>query len=222
MKTILLSFICLFSFTVGTYAQTDSFKTKETQRYIIKVAPTINFNFATSKKARSHNYYPSNFNTGLNINFLLKNKTNNYHDFGAIIQFLPNTNKRLASKTFYGNRIGIEYSYRIVKYAKKKSNFGFFTAFGTQLLFTKMEGQSLDYPTKTTRRIIEQNITVTPGIQYSKNKFFLDFSVPTAIGYAHSSAKYINNNNIYLQEFNQNYNLFNWNIGFNLGIGVKF
>lgn len=220
MKQI-LALISFMFFSLITYSQTQ--EKEASQKYILKISPTIKFSFATSKKARNNNYYLTNFITGLDLNFLTKDKKNNYHDAGVIIGFIPNLSKRKDVKTFYGNQIGVEYSYRMVYLIKKNPNIGIFTAFGTQILYTKTEGQTFDYyGSKNTSKSFEQNFVITPGIQYTKNKFFFDFSVPTSIRYTHLSKRFTTYDNQISVSFNQNYNLFNWNIGFKASVGIKF
>lgn len=219
MKPI-LTFICLLYFSFCSFSQIQN--DIKPHKYILKISPAIKFGFATSKKAKMDNFYPSNFLYGIDLNFLTKDKLQNYHDAGVLIRFIPNTSKQKDVKTFYGNQIGVEYNYRIVKLIKKNPNIGIFTAFGTQLSYTKTEGQNLDYFGKNTSKSFEQDFVITPGIQYTKNKFFIDFSIPTSIGYSHLSQRYIISENQTLKPILRNYNLFNWSIGFKVGVGVKF
>lgn len=215
-----LSVIIFICISLNAFSQTQNNKTN--QKYILKISPAIKFSFATSKKAKNNNYYPTNFISGLDLNFLTKDKKNNYHDAGIIIGFIPDLSKRKDVKTFYGNQLGIEYSYRMVYLIKKKPSIGIFTAVGTQLLYTKTEGQTFDYyGSKTISKSFEQCFVVTPGIQFSKNNFFFDFSVPTSIGYSHLNQIFTNDSPVSLLN-KQNYNLFNWNIGFKAGVGAKF
>ena len=181
MKPI-LTFICLLYFSFCSFSQIQN--DIKPQKYILKISPAIKFGFATSKKAKMDNFYPSNFLYGIDLNFLT--------------------------------------NYRIVKLIKKNPNIGIFTAFGTQLSYTKTEGQNLDYFGKNTSKSFEQDFVITPGIQYTKNKFFIDFSIPTSIGYSHLSQRYIISENQTLKPIIRNYNLFNWSIGFKVGVGVKF
>lgn len=221
MKSILLSAMLMLGLTSIAQTETNSINDK----YILKIAPTVKFSWATSAKAKRNNNYPSYLISGIDVNFLLLHKKNNYHDFGLITGFFPNTNSRNTRiKSFSGFQLGLEYSYRISYTLKKSPNIGFFTSFGTQTIFSKTNGITVDYfAYKSTTRMIQQNLVFTPGIQYSKNKFYFDFSVPTSLGYeflkSNSTTNSIpepNNN------FEQKYHLFNWNIGFKASVGVKF
>lgn len=212
-------FLIIFIF-FNLVAFTQIIQNSNTSKNTIKLSPTLNFGWSSALKSTNSNYKSFKLMTGLNINYLREDKLKNYHDIGFIIGIIPTKNSSIINEN--SKQIGIAYNYKIV-YAKYKDHqFKIFTAIGTQLIYTKTLNKStenfkLNYKSKS----IEQNVVVSPGIQYSKNHFYLDFSLPTSIGYKHLS-QYHQSDNPIIQSDTQKHNLLDWNLGIQTSVGAKF
>lgn len=199
-----------------------------TKKYIIKISPTVKFNFTSAKKSNSNYLLPySTMSTGFNANFLLSAKKNNYYDVGASIEVIPVVLKKPQYyNTSNGYKIGFEYSYRFVFVTKKKPSVSFFTAVGTQTNFIKTQSTKTDLSLQTkiySAKSFELNVVFTPGIQYCKKSFFLDFSLPFGIGYNFTKqTDVIGSPVMMLSDRVKKFDLLNWNAGCKVGIGAKF
>ena len=221
MRIITTSLLLLLNCLVFAENKTN----EKPVKYILKISPTVKFSYATSKKIKNDSYDPTHFFAGLDVNFLKLDKKNNYHNVGFIIGFLPNTLKtKVTGSSFSGKQFGVEYNYRIVYLVKKKPNLNLFTEVGTQFIFTKTEGVSIDYYSgRNISKWIESNVAFSPGLQYSKSHFFADFSIPVSVGYTYMVRQNSYNNPILLEiDNNKKYNLFSWNYAFKFGVGAKF
>lgn len=228
-------FLCFLIF-INCVAISQPLKNEPKQKYILKVSPVLKFNWSTSKKAKNTNYYPSNLITGMNLNFLFPAKKNNKHEVGMQIGFIPKINSKQNNIiSFSGNQIGVEYSYRLIRVVKTKTDatrfeksptFNLFAGIGTEFLFTKIDKntRNMDFQiNKTTTKSVEQNIVFSPGFQVCKKNFFFDFSVPVSFGYKYQYRKNDIDNPILLgSDTFTKYNLFNWNVECKVGVGAKF
>lgn len=219
MKRIIV-FSFLIHFFIIAFSQTK--QSLPSSKYIIKISPEIKVSWATSKKLTQNNLNTTKLITGLNANLLFSAKKNNYNDIGLIIGIIPVKFNKGSTASFSGMQLGVEYSYRIVYLVKNKPNINFFTAVGTQSLYTQTKSLSnKEYGAINTSKSFEQNAVFTPGLQYSNNHFFLDFSIPASFGYSYLNYTKQGNSPVSLKD-TQRYNLFNWNIGCKIGIGAKF
>lgn len=224
----IFTFILMFVTCSVIFAQTNKQQSAPSKKYIIKVSPTLKFNFISPKMTNNNYFSPfSSMSTGFSADFLIANKKNNYNDFGASIEVIPLIIKKPQYyNTGTGYRIGFEYSHRFVLVVKKKPNVSFFTAVGTQTNFSKIQSADYNLIEKTnvySSKSFEQNVVLTPGLQYSKNNFFLDFSLPVGIGYNYTKQLNKTGNPVFLEsDSNKQFHLMNWNVGCKLGVGAKF
>ncbi len=222
----ILPFIFFLYFSCIAFSQ--NLNKHYTPKNAIKFSPNVIFDWSAGLKTKKNIYNNTNLITGFNVSYQRKDKLENYHDVGFIVGIIPVNSKNVSSKSTYnGKQFGVKYNYKIV-YAKfKNNNLQFYTAVGTQLVYRK--SQSIDYNLhKTTTNSVIHNFVVAPGLQYSKNNFFIDFSLPTSIGYNISKQKSFypvfdtNQNQSGNHNSAQKYNLMNWNLGFETGVGAKF
>lgn len=219
MKQIgLLIFILTISFV--SFSQTNNSIT--IKKNVLKISPTVTFDWSKSSNLKG---FDKNLISGFNINYQREDKNKNYHDVGILIGFVPLSTKKTGIVS--GNQLGIEYNYKLVFAKFKNNSLQIYTAVGTQLIYRKLQTANYNLPNFSSNSFI-QNFGVAPGLQYSNNKFFFDFSLPTSIGYNITKQKYYypvydtNQDYHLMNKNNEKYNLLNLNIGVKAGVGAKF
>lgn len=222
----IISLFIFINLSAWAYAQSLN-KTNSTKNSIL-VSPNINFDWSAALKLKKSNYNNSNLITGLSINYQHQDKLNNYHSAGIIIGIIPisvNNAKASTNNPLRAKQFGVQYNYKVVFAKFKNNSLQIYTAVGSQLIYRKIQTTDINSPSST--HSFMHNFLLTPGFQYSKNNFFIDFSLPTSIGYSISNQKsyypiFDTNQEQSLQRTTQKYNLLNWNVGFNAGVGAKF
>ncbi|MCB9034211.1 MAG: hypothetical protein H6553_10265 [Chitinophagales bacterium] len=202
-KTILLT-LTVISFTFSTFAQETSNET--TNKKFEKVLKgNIGFTY--------HSY--DQFNLSPEIGFLLINQKQNVHEFGLSYNSAINTRRELSANEFMLN-----YGYRIVFLKNKATNIKPFISFiagiGASHSNNNLALYNINY--KVVNNLFTIQAGIAPGFQYTKNKFFLDFSVPFKASYMRETSKIKDSNYSYKNKFNDGA----FNVGAKIGLGVKF
>lgn len=215
--------LLIFIFTISFVSFSQTNNSPSIKRNVIKISPTVTFDWSKSTNLKG---FDKNLISGFNINYQREDKNKNYHDVGVLIGFVPLSTKKTGIVS--GNQFGVEYNYKLVFAKFKNNSLQIYTALGSQLIFRKLQtNNNNNFPNFTNHTFI-QNFGVAPGLQYSNNKFFFDFSLPTSIGYNITKQKYYypvydtNQDYNLMKKNNEKYNLLNMNIGVKAGVGAKF